>query len=123
LLDAPGKGSRVKGEVYAVSESTLATLDRFENVGPNYSRKVIKVACCRDRSFVASAFVYVKCNYSNDLLVQRYLSEYQGRKPVPRNSRPASSMAIQARNEAGSSMYNGRYASGRSGGGRSSGRR
>lgn len=109
LLDLPGKGTRVKGEVYAVSDSMLQTLDRTENVGPNYCRKVIKVSSCTDRSFVANAFVYLKSNYSNDLLVQRYLSEYQpsssSRSRRSRNSRPASSLAANA----GSSLYNGRY--------------
>ncbi len=108
LLDLPGKGSRVKGEVYAVSDAMLQTLDRYENVGTSYARKVIKVSSCTDRSFVANAFVYLKCNYSNDLLVQRYLSEYQPSSVQSRRSRisrPASSMAANA----GSSMYNGRY--------------
>ncbi len=113
LLDIPGKGSRVKGEVYAVSDSTLAALDRFENVGSNFTRKVIKVASCADRSFDAKVFVYLKCNYTQDLLVQRYISDYQCRKYVPRNNRPAVSVAKSAKNDPGSSMYNGKYSSGR----------
>lgn len=97
-----------------MSDATLAALDRFENVGTNFTRKVIKVASCADRSFDAKVFAYLKCNYTNDLLVQRYLNEYQCCKYVPRHLRPANSVAAQARQEPGSSMYNGRVVAGRS---------
>lgn len=98
----------MKGDVYACNDAMLSTLDRFENVGTNYTRKIIKVASCTDRSFTANVYVYFKCNYANDLVVQRYLSEHQVRRSFARTSRPASTVAAQARNEAGSSMYNGR---------------
>lgn len=111
LLDVPGKGSTIKGEVYACSDALLASLDRFENVGAQFARRVIKVASCTDRSFDANVFGYFKTNYANDLLVQRYHSEHQSSaRGAARTHRPASAVAAQARNDAGSSMYNGRLA-------------
>jgi len=45
LLEQPGKGHRVRGEVYAVDTPTLAALDELEGVGEpdGYDRKAIEV--------------------------------------------------------------------------------
>ena len=45
LLDRPGQGHRVRGEVYAVDAPTLADLDELEGVGEpdGYDRKPIEV--------------------------------------------------------------------------------
>lgn len=45
LLEHPGQGHRVRGEVYAVDAETLAALDELEGVGDpeGYDRKPIEV--------------------------------------------------------------------------------
>lgn len=100
LLDMPSKGSRVKGEVYAVDDATLADLDHLENVGVNYSRKVAKVANCSDRSFMAHAYVYLKTNGLEQLAKNRFLDDYQCRKYVPRHLRNDSVPASATRKTA-----------------------
>lgn len=87
LLDIPSKGARVKGEVYAVDDATLADLDHLENVGVNYSRKVAKVSNCADRAFIANAYVYFKTNSLEELSKKNYTDDYQCRKYVPRHLR------------------------------------
>lgn len=89
LLDIPKKGAKVKGEVYAVDDATLADLDYFENVGINYSRKVAKVSHCADRAFAADAFIYFKTNMLEELSKKPFVDDYQCRKYVPRHLRPA----------------------------------
>lgn len=87
LLDMPAQGSKVKGEVYAVDDATLADLDHLENVGVNYMRKVTKVSNCADRSFVADVYVYFKTNGLDELSKSEYLEDYQCRRYVPRHMR------------------------------------
>lgn len=87
LLDLPAKGAKVKGELWAVDDATLADLDHLENVGVNYSRKVAKVSSAADRAFVADAYVYFKVNGMGDLVDKPYLDDYQCRKYVPRHKR------------------------------------
>eukprot|EP00177_Eucheuma_denticulatum_P001449 GFKZ01002608.1.p1 GENE.GFKZ01002608.1~~GFKZ01002608.1.p1 ORF type:complete len:250 (-),score=23.12 GFKZ01002608.1:1038-1691(-) len=87
LLDLPAKGSKVKGELWAVDDATLADLDHLENVGVNYSRKVAKVSSAADRAFVADAYIYFKVNGMGDLVEKPYLDDYQCRKYIPRHQR------------------------------------
>lgn len=107
LLDIPNSGARVKGEVYAVNDRTLVALDRLENVGVNYSRKVSKVTHCADRAFVADAFVYLKCNFTQELVSKTFLDDYQCRRYIPRHLRPNASAVGVAATDPGSSVYGG----------------
>lgn len=97
LLDIPKRGARVKGEVYAVDDATLADLDHLENVGVNYSRKVGKVANCADRAFVADVFIYFKTNMLDELSRKPFVADYQCRKYVPRHLRPVEQPLVAAR--------------------------
>lgn len=90
LLDIPGKGERVFGEVYTVSSDTLARLDVLENVGVNYARSTMVVASTYDPSFTATTFVYLKRNFGDDLLKKPMMADYQCRKYIPRHRRPRS---------------------------------
>lgn len=87
LLDIPQTGNRVKGEMYVVNDAILADLDHLERVGINYTRKVEKVASCNDRSFVADAFIYFKCNDINTLAKNAFLEDYQCRRYIPQDMR------------------------------------
>lgn len=87
LLDVPNTGNRVKGEVYAVDDLTLADLDHLEQVGINYTRRVEKVVSCTDRSVVVNAFAYFKGNDIEKLINAKFLEDYQCRRYVPRHRR------------------------------------
>ncbi|KAK4525856.1 hypothetical protein GAYE_SCF17G3765 [Galdieria yellowstonensis] len=88
LLDMKGYGNNVRGELYRVSNESLKELDKLENVGVNYTRRVIPVYSVKDRSFIVKAFAYLKCNYTNELLNTNWLSDYQDHRYVPRHLRP-----------------------------------
>lgn len=108
LVDAPGRGARVRGQVYACSDSALNSLDRLENAtsatsatstsSQQYTRKIIRVASCTDRSFVVNVYAYFKRHRAQDLVVQRYLQPANSSQ----NQRPASNQ------RAGTSMHNSR---------------
>jgi gamma-glutamylaminecyclotransferase len=90
LLDIPGTGSSVSGEVYAVTAATLATLDKLENAdGVHYTRRAVKIARSSDPSATASAYVYLKCEYQDDLLTKLPPVDAAHTMPyVPRHRRP-----------------------------------
>ncbi|GJD11598.1 Gamma-glutamylaminecyclotransferase [Galdieria sulphuraria] len=88
LLDMKGYGNNVRGELYRVSSESLKELDKLENVGVNYTRRVIPIYSVKDRSFIVKAFAYLKCNYTDELLQTKWLSDYQDRRYVPRQLRP-----------------------------------
>jgi gamma-glutamylaminecyclotransferase len=83
MLDAPGKGLRVKGELYNIAESKLPLLDALESVGsPGHFRKSIQV-CRDDGSETGWAFAFLK---SPDLAIpvhSGYLDEYTDGRFVP----------------------------------------
>lgn len=87
LLDVPNTGNRVKGEVYAMDDATLADLDHLERVGVNYNRRVSKLCNCADRSVVVDAYVYFKSNDIDKLINRTFLEDYQCRQYVPRHLR------------------------------------
>lgn len=96
LLDIPSKGSKVKGELYAVDDATLADMDHLEKVGVNYTRKIARVSNTADRAFVVNAFIYFKVNGLEDLIDKPFLDDYQCRKYVPRHLRPRETVEVGA---------------------------
>jgi gamma-glutamylaminecyclotransferase len=60
ILNEPGSGYRLEGELYAVDSASLSHLDQLESVGePGNFRASIEVEDLRDGACV-SAFVYMK---------------------------------------------------------------
>lgn len=59
LIDRPGAGQRVRGEVYQVNTATLAALDRLERTAANdgYHRRLIEVVS-QDRKIQTRLTVY-----------------------------------------------------------------
>lgn len=85
LLDIPGTGAPVCGEVYAVDDATLAALDKLENNdGVNYTRRAIKVTRVADPAATADAYVYLKCNGEGDMLTKQPIADRRSMKYVPR---------------------------------------
>jgi len=61
LIDSPGEGERVAGEVYEVDAAALAAMDELEGVGlpDGYHRKTIRVRSADDDSEL-SVQIYMK---------------------------------------------------------------
>ena len=83
MLDLPGTGFRVKGELYDIAESQLPLLDALESVGlPGNFRKSIKI-CDEDGNLAGWAFAFLK---SPDLAIpfhSGYLDEYLDGRFIP----------------------------------------
>lgn len=83
MLDLPGTGFRVKGELYDIAESQLPLLDALGSVGlPGNFRKSIKI-CDGDGNLAGWAFAFLK---SPDLAIpvhSGYLDEYLDGRFIP----------------------------------------
>ncbi|XP_037088268.1 gamma-glutamylaminecyclotransferase-like [Pollicipes pollicipes] len=63
LVDAPGQGHRVRGELYAVDVAKLAWLDRFEGVPRHYERcaeSVVRLDAAGGATVAAQAYLLRK---------------------------------------------------------------
>lgn len=93
LLDAPGEGREVRGELYAVDAARLQRLDRMESLGrPGNLRRLIEVRPL-GRGASLQAFVYPK---HRRLAVPRWsglLDHYDDRRFVPPEARSAADRA------------------------------
>jgi len=56
LIDAPGEGKRVRGELYEVDAATLKRIDRLEEYPRYYTRKKIEVEDAQGRRHKAWAY-------------------------------------------------------------------
>ena len=87
MLNEPGRGLRVYGELYEVETNRLVSLDEIEHIGePGNFREPIDVepigggACC-------AANVYFKARELADPIHTTYLGSYQDRRFIPPWSR------------------------------------
>ena len=91
ILNQPGSGLRIEGEVYEVDRDRLALIDRLESVPkPGNLRVPIEVESC-DGNIVCTAFAYMK---TPDLAQQRhsdFLARYEDRRFIPVERRPGRS--------------------------------
>ncbi len=79
LVDTPGAGRRVRGEVYEVGPRTLAALDRLERTAApdGYHRRPIDVLPCgTEAAERLSVYAYLKAPHLVDALPTATLSEY-----------------------------------------------
>uniref|UniRef100_A0A336MK65 Gamma-glutamylcyclotransferase family protein n=1 Tax=Culicoides sonorensis TaxID=179676 RepID=A0A336MK65_CULSO len=78
LLNKPGVGYNVKGEIYEVDDQMLKVLDRLEDVGNFYDRETI-IFDVLDSNHKESveAFVYVLNKYPAGLLNESMMSDYR----------------------------------------------
>ena len=72
LLNIPGEGQNVQGEVYSVGDQMLAFLDRFESIPHMYQRTLVKLkveewvdgaGCAQTPGSTMEAFVYSTTTY------------------------------------------------------------
>jgi gamma-glutamylaminecyclotransferase len=87
VLDQPGTGLHIRGELYEVPEASLSRLDALESVGePGNTRTVVEVDplgpgnACR-------AIMYVKSPELASPIHSGYLEDYQDRRFIPPRDR------------------------------------
>lgn len=76
LLDCPGKGHNVIGEVYKVNESMLQHLDVLEDYPKHYTRCQESVRLLNEPSETLQCWVYLLPRYKPFILHLCYLEEY-----------------------------------------------
>jgi gamma-glutamylaminecyclotransferase len=83
MLDQPGIGMRVEGELYEIDDAELTQLDDLESLGEigNF-RKSIHVEAVHERLMVEAA-AYMKANELADPIHSGYLADYQDHRFVP----------------------------------------
>jgi gamma-glutamylaminecyclotransferase len=83
MLDRPGEGLRVRGELFEIAEDRLATLDELEDVGePGSFRTTVKV-CAIGGGEPMSAIGFMKSEEWLDPVHSACLSDYQDRRFIP----------------------------------------
>lgn len=83
LLDEPGIGLRVEGELYETDEPGLARLDELESVGkPGNFRSEIAVEAI-DGDARHAAFAFMKARMLAAPMHTDYLESYQDRRFIP----------------------------------------
>ncbi|TKC53344.1 hypothetical protein EI555_005659 [Monodon monoceros] len=91
LLNLPGQGRRVAGEVYAVDEQMLRFLDEFEGCPDMYQRTRVTVAV-EGEGGTLQCFVYSTATYPPEWVHLPYHDDYDsqgehGLRYSPRESR------------------------------------
>jgi gamma-glutamylaminecyclotransferase len=83
MLDQPGKGLHVRGELYEIDETRLKAIDAIESIGKSGNlRRAVEVEPLQGGPRV-TAFVYMK---TGDLAVpvhSGHLEDYQDRRFIP----------------------------------------
>jgi len=95
LLDAPGRGSRIHGQIYRVDDDKLRVLDILEGVPDHYVRRQVPVDVVEPGHEQAShltCWLYIQENFKPQLLELPFISDYcldtYKEKPyVPRSQR------------------------------------
>jgi gamma-glutamylaminecyclotransferase len=83
MLNEPGIGHQILGELYEVDEAGLARIDAMESIGrPGNLRILIDVAPVHE-AMSSRAFVYMKSRALADPLHSDYMSSYQERRFIP----------------------------------------
>lgn len=90
MLNEPGTGHRIFGELYAVEADRLARIDRLESVpSPGNMRLAVEVESCRSGSLHV-AHVYMKSRSLAKPCHSGYLEIYDDHRFVPFERRPVS---------------------------------
>jgi gamma-glutamylaminecyclotransferase len=83
LLNQPGAGRQVKGELYEVDAARLALLDALESVGQPGNLRVIVAVEALESGVARSAWIYMKCSALASPVHTAYLEDYQDRRFIP----------------------------------------
>jgi len=87
LLDKPGTGHNIYGEVYEVDEKMLGKLDELEDHPTYYERRLEKVSMMEDKQEM-TCWIYILKKHKEEMLQLPMLSSYRseddhGRPYVP----------------------------------------
>ena len=85
LIDEPGQGLKIFGELFAVDDEGLALLDRMEGVGHPLGYRRITVACLHEEQDL-EAWTYVKDRRAIEGIHSDAMAEYE---PDPRYVSPS----------------------------------
>ncbi len=82
MLDVPGTGQHVQGEIYHVDDQMLGFLDEFEDAPRYYKRKLEAVNIIAEPALpwlikdVVGCWCYKMDNFKDDLLAKEHLVSY-----------------------------------------------
>lgn len=86
LLDVPGQGHRIQGEIYKVDERMLTFLDDFEMVPTWYQRALVELEVKEAQGDeplkaggITEAFVYIRKTFEPDVLKLQIFESYDSR--------------------------------------------
>ncbi len=79
LLDSPGVGARVRGEVHRCDDRMLAGLDRLERVPEYYHRRRERVETAAGEEL--ECWLYVLPKFKPDLMKERMLENWTMKDP------------------------------------------
>lgn len=81
LLDIPGLGEYVEGEVYQVDSKMLKWLDQFEQHPAYYRRMKVMVNLINGKNdgLTIEAWAYVSLDYPPDLMLRPFYKSYKSR--------------------------------------------
>jgi gamma-glutamylaminecyclotransferase len=81
LLNEPGQGKRILGELYSVSTDTLARLDKVESIGePGNYRLEVEINAGPE---ITVAYAYFKSRDLASPIYSGYLSSYEDTRFIP----------------------------------------
>ncbi len=83
MLDRPGQGLRVRGELFEIDDERLGVLDALENVGTEGSFRSALDVTPVDGGMVVSAISFFKGDNWLNPIHSGYLADYQDRRFVP----------------------------------------
>ncbi|XP_071942372.1 putative gamma-glutamylcyclotransferase CG2811 [Antedon mediterranea] len=92
ILDCPGKGHNVMGEVFEIDNTMLAALDRLEGHPIYYQRTDIKVTLVQDadgnplqNQTPITCMFYVLRNFKDHMMELPFIEEYKNGIPLKYN--------------------------------------
>jgi gamma-glutamylaminecyclotransferase len=88
VLDLPGSGLQIRGELYAVSHRSLSRLDVLESVGQPGNLRIITEVDPIGSGPRCSAIIYVKSPELASPVHSGYLESYEDRRFIPPALRP-----------------------------------
>ncbi|CAG9813780.1 unnamed protein product [Phaedon cochleariae] len=95
ILESPGNGTNVIGELYEVDDKVMADLDILEDHPNFYRRKLYDVLTLNGQNTTSKAWIYMIETFNPDLLNETFFENYSslgnhGKKYVERYSRDSS---------------------------------
>ncbi|CAH1110415.1 unnamed protein product [Psylliodes chrysocephalus] len=81
ILESPGNGTRITGEVYEVDDKILADLDILEDHPNFYVREKFDVCLLNKDNSTAQVWIYVIKNFNPKLLNEPFYKSYSSNGP------------------------------------------